>query len=595
MQKIRIAMVTLFMVLVMTVQAVAAPAPEKITLEKNHSKYLDLWGLDSIAVGNPEIADITVASNREVLIVAKSQGSTSLQVKFKSGNRKTYLIVVTDSDRAVAESIESMLNYPNVTVSKVGENIVLDGIVEDQIEKKRAESIAKMFGKTVTNLIEMENPKQVRIEAKIVEIDSDKVDKIGLQYFNAADVTLDKDSGFTSVTPGTTGNYLMGQSLGKGAYGWFGDYAGINANLMLLITQGYAKVLSQPNVVTMSGEKANILIGGEIPIPISNSEGQLTVEWHEYGIKLDIEPNVGVDDQITGKINAEVSSLDSNAAVAINMNSQLSIPALRSRKAETVITLKSGNTMAIGGLITSDESKQIVKVPLLGDLPILGQFFRSTSKNKERKEIIILVTPTLVNEKYETPMSHEIKTFISDKAKAEEKLAKSPEQVKEEEKIEKEKAEKEKIRLQAEAEKKKQQEKIVAEKAKQLEKEQAKAQAELEKMQKEQAKAQAEKVKQEKATAEKLKKEQEKAAKEQAKADKEQAKAKAKAEEARKKAEEANAKALAAQVEADKAKQAATKAEERVVEPKTVKKAEPIESVKKPETKEPTKKTESKK
>lgn len=578
MQKIRIAMVTLLMVLVMAAQAVAAPAPEKIALEKNHSKYLDLWGLDSIAVGNPEIADITVVSNREVLIVAKSQGSTSLQVKFKSGNRRTYLIVVTDSDRAVAESIESMLNYPNVTVSKVGENIVLDGIVEDQIEKKRAETIAKMFGKSVTNLLEMENPKQIKIEAKIVEIDSDKVDKIGLQYFD---------------TRGNTGSFNIGQSVGrgknKGAYGWFGDYDPINANLNLLITNGFAKVLSQPNVVTMSGEKANILIGGEIPIPISNSDGQISIEWHEYGIKLDIEPTASSDGQITGKINAEVSSLDVNSAAAINTDGKISIPALRSRKAETVITLKSGNTMAIGGLISSDESKQIVKVPLLGDLPILGQFFRSTSKNKERKEIIILVTPTLVDEKYDTPMSHDLKSFISDKAKAEEKLAKSPEQVKEEEKLEKEKAEKEKIKLKAEEEKKKQQEKIAAEKAKQLEKEQVKAQAELEKMQKEQAKAQAEKVKQEKAEAEKLKKDQEKAAKEQAKADKAEAKAKAEADKARKIADAAKAKADAAQAEADKASAA--------LKQKTAAIAKPIEksnAVTKPVNTVKTEKTNSK-
>lgn len=524
MQKIKIAMATLLIVMMMAVQAVAAAAPEKITLEKNHSQYLDLWGLDSVAVANPEIADITVVSNREILIVAKSQGSTNLQVKFKSGNRRTYLIVVTDSDRAVAGSIETMLNYPNVTVSKVGDNIVLDGSVEDQVEKKRAETIAKMFGKNVVNLLEMENPKQVKIEAKIVEIDSDKADKIGLQYFNAAKTEVNKDTGGVSVTPGTTGNFLMGQNLGRGAYGWFGDYAGINANLMLLVTQGYAKVLSQPNVVTMSGEKANILIGGEIPIPISNSDGQLTVEWHEYGIKLDIEPNVGVDDQITGKINAEVSSLDSNSAAAINIDTKLSIPALRSRKAETVITLKSGNTMAIGGLISSDDSKQITKVPLLGDLPILGQFFRSTSKNKERKEIVILVTPTLVDEKSKTPMSYDLKTYISDKDKEEKMLAKSPDERKQEEKLAKEQAEKEKARLKAEEEKKKEQEKIAAEKAKQLEKEQAKEKAKLEKLQKEQEKAAKEKAKRlekerakEKAELEKLQKEQEKAAKEKVK------------------------------------------------------------------------------
>lgn len=428
MQKIKITILTLLMVLVVVVQ-VAAETPEKICLEKNHSTYLDLWGLDSVAIANPEIADVTVVSSREILIIAKKQGSTSLQVKFQSGNRKSYAIVVTDGDRAVAQTIEIMINCPNVTVQKAGENIVLEGFVEDQLEKKRAETIAGMYATKVINLLEMENPKQVKIEAKIVEISSDKLDKIGLQYFNASEI--DKETG--AVSQGTTGSFGMGQSFGKdGPYGWFGSYADINANLLLLIVNGDAKVLSQPNIVTMSGEKANILIGGEIPIPISNSDGQLTVEWREYGIKLNIEPNVGVDEQITGKINAEISSLDMTSAAAVNIKDGLSIPALRSRKAETVVTVQSGNTMAIGGLISSEESSQITKVPLLGDLPIIGQFFRSTSKNKDRKEIIILITPTLLNEEYRTPLSHKMKNFIRDKAEEEKRLAEDPEELKKE-------------------------------------------------------------------------------------------------------------------------------------------------------------------
>ena len=190
-----------------------------------------------------------------------------------------------------------------------------------------------------------------------------------------------------------------------------GDYAPINATLKALITNGEAKLLSQPNMVTMSGEKANILVGGEIPIPISNDNGQLTVEWREYGIKLNIEPQVDEEGRITSKVTAEVSSLDWTSAVAINSNG-LKIPALRSRKAETVINMPSGSTMAIGGLLNSEESKQVMKIPLLGDLPVLGQFFRSTSTSRERKELIILVTPTLVDETMPAKMSKEMQSLI---------------------------------------------------------------------------------------------------------------------------------------------------------------------------------------
>ena len=108
---------------------------------------------------------------------------------------------------------------------------------------------------------------------------------------------------------------------------------------------------------------------------------------------------------------AEVSSLDWTSAVAINSNG-LKIPALRSRKAETVINMPSGSTMAIGGLLNSEESKQVMKIPLLGDLPVLGQFFRSTSTSRERKELIILVTPTLVDETMPAKMSKEMQSLI---------------------------------------------------------------------------------------------------------------------------------------------------------------------------------------
>ena len=547
MQKIRITILTFLMIFIVAAQ-VSAAAPEKIVLEKNYSTYLDLWGLDSVAIGNPDVADITVISSREVLIVAKNQGSTSLQVKFKSGNRRTYTIVVTDSDKAVAESIEGVLNYPNVTVSKVGDNIVLDGTVEDQIEKKRAETIAKMYSKNVVNLLKMENPKQIRIEAKIVEINSDKIDKIGLQYFNASEVKFDKDTGIRTVKPGTSGSFLMGQSLGKGAYGWFGDYAGINANLMLLINDGFAKVLSQPNVVTMSGEKANILIGGEIPVPISDSDGKLTVQWREYGIKLDIEPNAEVDNKISGKINAEVSTLDNGSSVAISTNGTV-IPGLRSRKAETVITIDSGKTMAIGGLINSEDSKQITKVPLLGDLPILGQFFRSSVKNKDRREIVILITPTLVDENYKTPMSYELKSYIENKKEEQRRSAKSPEELKKEDEAKKEQIKAQQAKAKAEAEKVKVQQAQAKAEAEKAQKEQIKAKAEAEKLQKEQIKAKAEKEKAQKAEAERLKKEQEKAEKAKAKAEE----ARLKAEEARIKAEKANAEVAKANAEVAKA------------------------------------------
>ncbi|WP_110954187.1 type II and III secretion system protein family protein [Anaerosinus massiliensis] len=390
----------------------AVMAQANLFMEVNQSSYLNAGdAITQVAVANPEIADVTVISTTEMLLVAKKPGTTTLYIWTNNGMRQEYLLSVQEYDTKTATYIKQMIGYQDVVVEKIGDKILLRGFVENQLEKNRAEKIAELYGSKVVNLLEMTTPSQIRIEAKILEISTDKVKKLGIQYANASDI--DSESGI--VTIGTTGIFGFGQTFSNsrdGSSSKMGGYADINATLQALITNGDARILSQPSMVTMSGEKANILIGGEMPIPISNSDGQLTVEWREYGIKLNIEPTVDEQSKITSKVTAEVSTLDSASSAAINLSSGLSIPALKSRKAETVIHLSSGSMMAIGGLISSEDGKQVMKFPFLGDLPIIGRFFRSTTTSKERKEIIILVTPTLVDETTPVKMSDEMKKML---------------------------------------------------------------------------------------------------------------------------------------------------------------------------------------
>jgi pilus assembly protein CpaC len=393
----------------------AAMAQENLVMDVNQSTCLNTGGeIARIAIANPAIADVTVIAKTELLIVAKKSGTTTLYIWTSDGMRQEYAVSILDYDTKTSAAIEKMIGYAGVTAEKIGDKILLEGRVDNQLQKNRAQKIAEMYSEKVVNLLQMTHPEQIRLEAKIVEISTDKVKKLGIQYANASDI--DPISGI--VTIGPSGIFGFGQTFGNSrdsSSSKLGGYADINATLQALVTNGDARVLSQPAMVTMSGEKANILIGGEMPIPMSNSEGQLTVEWREYGIKLNIEPQVDEDRQITSKVNAEVSTLDSSSSAAINLSNGLSIPALRSRKAETVIHLPSGSTMAIGGLLASDEGKQITKFPFLGDLPILGQFFRSTTTTKEKKEIIILVTPTLVDETTPAAMSAEMKALLAEK------------------------------------------------------------------------------------------------------------------------------------------------------------------------------------
>lgn len=391
--------------------AASSALASNMTVGVNQSRVLDAGGVNQVAIANPDIADVIVVAPGEVMLVGKKPGTTSLCL-WRYGTRYDYTVIVDGNDEGTAGIVQSVLKYPGVHVSVAGGKILLEGMVENQYERNRAEMIASSYGE-VTNLLQMRHPKQVRIESRVIEISTDKVNNLGIAFGNKASGDSSSSSS-NSVSLGTEGSFGFGQShtgtnqidTGK-PFNWFGSYAEINAQLNALIKKGDAKILSEPYVITMSGEKANILIGGEIPVPVNTDDNTVTVEWREYGIRLDIEPTVQQDDSVDSKIKTEVSSLDWSSAVNATSATGVRIPGLLSRKADSHVVMQPGMTMAIGGLISSTESKSVSKIPLLGDIPILGQFFRNTSKTRERKEILILLTPILVDSDYKPVMSEE--------------------------------------------------------------------------------------------------------------------------------------------------------------------------------------------
>ncbi|MBP1762963.1 MAG: type and secretion system protein [Firmicutes bacterium] len=362
-------------------------AAGNIVIQVNNSTVLSWDSVERIAVANPDIADVVIISPTEVLIVGKAAGTTTLQV-WSAAGRSSYDVEVSVNNATIANDIKTILGYPNIRVSKVNNTVLLEGMVNDQYQRARAEKVAGAYGEKVVNLLELSKPKQVKIEAKIVEISKDKTDKLGILWGNSVS---------------TPGAFPFGQSSTNtisdqgNVFGWFGTYSDINAELDALIQNGNAKILSQPNMITLSGEKANILVGGEIPIPVSVSNGQIGIEWKEYGIKLDIAPEVNSDNLITSKVKAEVSALDWNSSHQVSLGSNMYIPPIKTRKAETVITMVSGQSMAIGGLISNEESKSVYKIPFLADIPVIGKLFKSTSFTSGKTEVVIIMTPTLVD------------------------------------------------------------------------------------------------------------------------------------------------------------------------------------------------------
>lgn len=396
----------------------SACAAEPVEVSLNESKYMAAPGITRLAVGNPAIADVQLLSSGDFLLVGKKAGTTSLIVWSDGGRRTEYTVYVAGNDRGMASAIQDAIGYPKVHVQMIEDRVMLRGKVENQYEHDIALKIAGLYtggdGSGVIDLLEMEHPSQIRLEAQIIEINSDYTKNLGIQYWSQTPGSNSSSGSSTGnpnndITVGTAGLFYGGEDFSSSRKhgGWLGSHvANVNVTLQALINEGKARILSRPSITTMSGKTANILIGGRIPIPVSDGNGNVSIDWHEYGVKLNIEPVVDSEDKITSKVHAEVSTLDYSHGVKID---SFSVPGIATREAESEVNVRSGMTMAIGGLINSEDAKIVSKIPLLGDLPIIGRFFRHTSNTRDKRELIILITPTLVADDTPAPMSQRMK------------------------------------------------------------------------------------------------------------------------------------------------------------------------------------------
>ncbi|MCR5758493.1 MAG: pilus assembly protein N-terminal domain-containing protein [Selenomonas sp.] len=438
------------------VTAITVPAPayaydQPLWLGVNQSYYLSTnSAITRVAVGNPQIADVQELGEFAINIVAIKQGTTTINVWTADGMRQDFTVSVNNEDKGLAKAIERAINLPGVTVQMVGERVLLRGQVKNQYEKSLAFKVACLYvgdnptgtkqekmqlgiqgnvksnvtaeeqvdsSTRVINLLEMENPDQINMEALVIEINSDEAKKLGITYASPAVNTTG-----SGITLGDPGSFYAGETYGvqrsKGSHwynrNWlFTHFSQINAQLRLLIQQGKARVVSRPNITTMSGRSAGILVGGQIPYPVaSSSSNNISVEYKPYGISLNlINPTVDRQGNVLAKIKAEVSRLDWNNSVSAN---GYNMPGLSTRSAQTEVTIPSGMTMAIGGLLNSEDSRVVQKVPILGNIPLLGELFKYHNDSRQKSEIIILLTPRVVNEQTPVPMSDKMAETFND-------------------------------------------------------------------------------------------------------------------------------------------------------------------------------------
>jgi pilus assembly protein CpaC len=364
--------------------------------------------LARIYITDPEILDSYTASPNQVVVTAKKAGATTMIIWDESGEAKTYLISSDLNVEMLRESLKQALPQVNIKATGNEGRVVLTGTVDTRAQADAAVKIASIYTKEVSDamVINSAGIKQVRLEVKIVEVDRSKLAQFGFNFFG---------SGGQNPSSTTTGQYpsTLGTTVANGVktvtvnnplnFSIYLNRFNIGATLQDLETMQLAQILAEPNITTLSGQKADFLAGGEFPFPIvqSSSTGApvVTLMFKPYGVKLAFTPIVNNDGTIELTVAPEVSALDYTNAVTI---SGYTIPAISTRRAETQVVLKSGETFAISGLIDKRTTDLYSKTPGAASIPILGQLFKSKGVTHSDNELLVIVTPIVVDPLTET-------------------------------------------------------------------------------------------------------------------------------------------------------------------------------------------------
>ena len=345
-----------------------------------------------ISVANPAIADIATLSERSIYILGCAPGRTTMTLLGPDGTLIANVEVQVVPDVAeLRERLREILRGEHIEVRPANDGIVLSGTVSSGRVVDRAMELAERYAPgRVSNLMLVGGSQQVMLQVRFAEMNRTIRQELGISM-TGANISAGGDA--TAVNSGNFVDFPVQANPPGGllALGLNGTNFEFNILLEALETEGLVRTLAEPNLSALSGQTASFLAGGEFPVPSRNDEGQVTVTFQPFGIELEFTPTVVDGDVINLQLSATVSSID--AAIEGN---NTGIPGLRTREAATTVEMRDGESFAIAGLLQDDFRDSIGQVPWLGDIPILGALFRSTSYQREQSELVIIVTSHLV-------------------------------------------------------------------------------------------------------------------------------------------------------------------------------------------------------
>jgi pilus assembly protein CpaC len=392
----------------------AIPKTTEVTVAAGKSQILQ-FGEDysDVMIADPKVADILPLNSRSIYVVGKAAGSTALSVY---GPRKQLIAAVTVTVSADIDGFKSRLHdvlprEGDISVKPANQSIVLSGTVSSPAALHQILTLAETYapGKVV-NMLSVEGVQQVMLNVRFVELSRSTARALQISAISP-DLPA-KGSGFQIKT----GDNITGAFTGAQFTNLAARFATGSGDLSVffdaLETKGLSKTLAEPNLVTMSGDTANFLAGGEFPIPVASSSATgsggvptITVEYKDYGVGLAFTPTILKDGLINIVVNPEVSDIDPTVSVNTGI---VSVPGLKVRRAHTTVELRDGESFTIAGLLKNDYQNNIRQLPWVGDLPVIGALFRSTNFQRNESELVIVVTPHLVipRKSQATPIDH---------------------------------------------------------------------------------------------------------------------------------------------------------------------------------------------
>ncbi|QOY94471.1 pilus assembly protein N-terminal domain-containing protein [Massilia sp. UMI-21] len=377
------------------------PVPE-IQMFVGESRVFPAPGVARIAVGSGEVLTASALDDNQAIIFANGAGTSTLFLWHRDGRYQRIKVTVVQGDTSrVAREVSAFLSkIPKATVSVVGDKVIVEGEELSDADREKVAELAKRYPQIVNFTSPIGWEQMVMMDVKVVEFPKSELRELGLKWGSTGGAAI--GAIWNPAGRGSQNDFQLAVPEGpvsprvEGAPPFPASLTvlstinlGLNAKLNLLEQNGKASILAEPQLSTRSGYKASFLAGGEFPYSVATVSG-VTVQFKPYGIKLDIEPRVGANGVIRAVIDSEVSSLDTSITTP-------SGPGLLSRRTKTEFNVKTGETIVLSGLLQRTMSTDVDKLPMLGDIPVLGALFRSKRFQNKETELVVFVTPTVVD------------------------------------------------------------------------------------------------------------------------------------------------------------------------------------------------------